>query len=50
MCQPLWGAEKTGIESRPVNTLAYGPEIIRFHAEAERQILAKRITLAAPNG
>jgi hypothetical protein len=44
------GAEKTGIESRPVITPAHGPRIIRFHDEAQRQILAKRITLAGPNG
>jgi hypothetical protein len=42
------GAEKTGIESRPVITP--GPRIIRFHDEAQRQILAKRITLTGPNG
>jgi hypothetical protein len=46
----FWRAEKTSIESHPLITLAHGPRIIRLHAEAERQILAKRITLAAPNG
>jgi hypothetical protein len=36
--------------SNPVITLAHGPRIIRLHDEVEQQILAKRITLAGPNG
>ena len=47
-------AERTSIETRPVITLAHGPRIVRFlrrcQDEAGRQILAKRITPAGPNG